>query len=105
MGEHVKHMGKRSGTYRLLVGKPEGQSPRGRPRRRWKDNIKMYLQDVRWVGMDWIDLAWDRDRWRALIDVVMNLRVPENTGNFFTSLEQVNFSKRTLLHGVSKQDR
>ena len=55
----------------LLVGKPEGKKPRGRPRRRWKDNIKMDLQEVEWGGMDWIDLAQDRDRWR-----VMNLRVP-----------------------------
>ena len=58
------------------MAKPEGQKPCGRPRRRWENNIKMDLQEVRWVDMDWIDLAWDRDRWRALINVAMNLLVP-----------------------------
>ena len=61
--------------YRVLVGKPEGKRPLGRPRRRWEDNIKMDFQEVEW-GMDWIELAQDRDRWRALVNAVMNLRVP-----------------------------
>jgi hypothetical protein len=69
-------MGKKTGEYRVLVGKPERQRPCGRPRLRWEDNIKIDLQEVRWVGMDWIGLAWDRDKWRALINVAMNLRVP-----------------------------
>jgi hypothetical protein len=60
----------------VLVGKPEGKRPLGRPKRRWEDNIKKGLQEGRWRGMDWIDLAQDRDRWRALVNVVMNLRVP-----------------------------
>jgi hypothetical protein len=59
-----------------LVGKPEGRRPLGRPRRRWEDNIKMDLPEVGWRGTDWIDLAHDRDRWRALVYTVMNLRVP-----------------------------
>jgi hypothetical protein len=59
-----------------LVGKLEGKRPLGRPRCRWVDNIKMDLRDVRWSGMDWIDLAQDRDRWRVLVNTVMNLRVP-----------------------------
>ena len=59
----------------VLVGKPEGNRPLGRPRRRWEDNIKMDLQDVGCKGMDWIDLAQDRKRWRALVSAVMNLRV------------------------------
>jgi hypothetical protein len=63
------------GAYRILVGRPEGRRPLGRSRRRWEDNIKMDLQDVGW-GMDWIELAQDRDRWRALVNAVMNLRVP-----------------------------
>jgi hypothetical protein len=68
-------MGERRGAYRVLVGKPEGRRPLGRPRRRWKDNIKTYLREG-WVGgMDWINLAQDRDRWRALVNAVMNLRV------------------------------
>jgi hypothetical protein len=59
-----------------LVGKPEGRRPLERPRRRWEDNIKMFLREVGWEGADWIDLAQDRDRWRALVYTVMNLRVP-----------------------------
>jgi hypothetical protein len=69
-------MGKRRGVYRVLVGKPEGKRPLGRPRRRWKDNIKTDLQEVRFGSMDWIDLAQDSDRWRALVNAVMNLRIP-----------------------------
>ena len=62
--------------YRVLVGKPEGKRPMGTPRRRWEDNIKMDLQEVLCGGMEWIELAQDRDRWRALVNVVMNLQVP-----------------------------
>jgi len=64
------------GVYRVLVGKPEGKRPMGRPRRRWEDNIKMYLQEVECGDMDWIELAQDRDRWPAILNAVMNLRVP-----------------------------
>jgi len=73
---HVACMGERRGLYRVLVGKPEGKRPLGRPRHRWKDNIKMGIQEVECGGMDWIDLAQDRDRWRAFVNAVMNLRVP-----------------------------
>ena len=69
-------MGEGRGVYRDLVGKPEGKRPLGRPRRRWEDNIIMDLQEVGCGGMDWIVLAQDRDRWRVLVNVVMNLRVP-----------------------------
>jgi hypothetical protein len=69
-------MGERRGAYRALVGKPEGRRPLGRPRRRWEDNINMDLREVGWGGMDWINLAEDRDRWRTLVNAVMNLRVP-----------------------------
>jgi hypothetical protein len=68
-------MGDRRGSYRALVGKPEGRRPLGRPRRRWEDNIKMYLREVGCGGADWVDLAQDRDR-GALVYTVMNLRVP-----------------------------
>jgi hypothetical protein len=73
---HVARTGDRRGAYRILLGRPEGKRPLGRPRCRWKDNIKMDLQEVRWEDMDWIALAQDRDRWRALVNAVMNLRVP-----------------------------
>ena len=68
-------MGERRGVYRVLVRKPEGKRPLGRPRRRWEDNIKMDLQEVGCGYMDWIELAQDRDRWQALMNVVMNRRV------------------------------
>ena len=73
---HVARIGKGRGMYRVLVGKPEGKRPLGRPRRRWDDNIKMDLREVGCGGMDWIELAHDRDRWRALVNAVMNLLVP-----------------------------
>ena len=71
---HVARMGERRGVYRALVGKPEGRRPLGRPRRRWEDNIKMDLQDV--GACTWIDVAEDRDRWRVLVNAVMNFGVP-----------------------------
>jgi len=73
---HVAGMGKRRGVYRAVMGKLEGKRPLGRPRRRWEDNIKMDLQEMGCGGMDWIELAQDRDRWRALVNAVMKLRVP-----------------------------
>jgi hypothetical protein len=73
---HVARMGEGRGVYRVLVGKTDGKIPLGRPRRRWEDNIKMDLQEVGCGGMDWIELAQDRYRWRALVNAVMNLRVP-----------------------------
>jgi hypothetical protein len=73
---HVARMGEERSVHRVLVGKPEGKRPVGRPRRRWEDNIKMYLQEVGGSCGDWMDLARDRDRWRALVSTVMNFRVP-----------------------------
>jgi hypothetical protein len=69
-------MGEERGVYWVLLGKPEGNRPLGRPRPRWEDNNKMDLQEVRCKGMDWIELAQDRDRWWALVNAVKNLRVP-----------------------------
>jgi hypothetical protein len=68
-------MGERRGAYRVLVGKPEGRRKLQRTRRRWVDNIKIYLRDVGWGGLDWMYLAQDRDRWRAVVYTVMNLKV------------------------------
>jgi hypothetical protein len=69
-------MGEKRNAYRILVGKPEGRRPLGRHRHRWEDNIIMDLREIVWGGMDWIVLAQDRDQWRALVNTVMNLRVP-----------------------------
>ena len=71
----MARMGEGRGVHKVLVGKPEGKRSLGRPRRRWEDNIKMYLQEVGGGG-DWMELAQDRDRWRALVNTVMNLRIP-----------------------------
>jgi len=72
----VARMGEERGVYRVLVGKPEGRRPRGRPRHKWVENIRMDLQEVGCEYIDWIGLAQDRDRWRTLVSVVMNLGVP-----------------------------
>ena len=73
---HVARMGEERWVYRVLVGKPEGRRPLGRPRRRWVDDIRMYLQEVGCGYVDWTGLAQDRDRWRTLVSAVMNLGVP-----------------------------
>jgi hypothetical protein len=83
------------------VGKPEGKRPLGRPRRRWVDNIRMDFLEVGWGDMDWIGLAQDRDRWRALVDAVMNLRVPQNAGKLSSVLTTSDLSSSAQLHGVS----
>jgi hypothetical protein len=73
---HVTHVGEKREAYRILMGRPEGRIPLGRPSRRWEDNIKMDLQEVGWEGVDWIDMSQDRDRCRAVVNAIMNLRVP-----------------------------
>jgi len=75
---HVARMGDSKSVCRVLMGKPEGKRPLGRPRRRWENrsNIKMYLQEVGWEGMNWIDLAQDRNRWRTFVNAVMSPWVP-----------------------------
>ena len=77
---HVARMGEGRGVHRVLVGKLEGKRPLGRPRSRWEDNIKMDLQEVGGSCGDWMELAQDRDRWRALVDTVRNFRVPKMRG-------------------------
>jgi hypothetical protein len=73
---HAARMGEKRNAYRILVGKPEGKKPLGRPSHRWVDDIKMDLREIGRDSMDWIDLAQDRDQWRALVNTMMNLRVP-----------------------------
>jgi len=73
---HVARMRESRGVYMVLVGKPEGKRPLGRPRRRWEDNITMDFQEMVCGGMDWINLAQDMDRWRAIVGTVMNFRLP-----------------------------
>jgi hypothetical protein len=73
---HVARIGEKRNAYRLLVRKPEGKRPLGKPRRRWVDNIRMDLGEVGWSHVDWIGLAQDRNRWRALVNSVLSLRVP-----------------------------
>ena len=91
-------IGDRRGT--VLAGTLKVDRPLGRPGRTRNDDIKMDLQEVEW-GKDWIDLAQDRDRWRALVNRVMNVRFPPNAGNFWTGKVPASFEGRTLLHGVS----
>jgi hypothetical protein len=76
MGRKCSTHGEKKNAYSILVGKPEGKRPLGRPRRMWMKNIKIDLREIEWDGMDWIDLAQDRDQWRGLVNTVMNLRVP-----------------------------
>ena len=98
---HVARMGEERGAYRVLVGKPEGKRPLGRPRRGWVDNIRMDFQEVGCGYVNWIGLFQDRDRWRTLVSAV-TFGFHNNAGNFLTSCKPVSFSRRTLHHGVSK---
>jgi hypothetical protein len=95
---HVARMGEKRNVYRLLVGKPEGKRPIGRPRRRWVDNLRMDLGVVGWGDVDWTDLAQDRDRWRALVNSVLNLRVPLNAGKLSNGLTSSGLSSSAQLH-------
>jgi hypothetical protein len=99
---HVACMEEMGGVCRVVVGKSDGKRPLGIPRRGWLDNIKMDLQEVGCEGMDWIDLAQERDRCRALMNVVMKLRIAQDAGNFLTSWGTVSFSRRNLLHAISQ---
>jgi hypothetical protein len=84
------------------VGNPEGKRSLGRPRRKWVDNIKTDVRDIRWGGMDWINLTQDRDQWRALVNTAMHLGVPQNVGKFLSTCTSGGFSRRAQLHAVSQ---
>jgi hypothetical protein len=90
-------MGEKRKAYRNLAGKQEGRRPLGRPRLRWEGNIKVDLREIGWGGMDWIDLAQDRDQWRALVNVVINLWVPHGVGKFLSSCITGCVSRRAQL--------
>jgi hypothetical protein len=94
-------MGEKRTAYRLLVGKPEGKRPIGRPRRRWVDNIRMDLGEVGWGDVDWIGLAQDRNKWRAVVDLVLNIQVPRNAGKLSSGLKSSGLSSSAQLHRVS----
>jgi hypothetical protein len=94
-------MGEKRSVYRLLVGKPEGKSPLGRPRRRWIDNIKMDLLDMGLSVVEPVGLAEDRYRWRALVNAVMNIRVSLNAEKLSSGCTTCGLSSGTQLHGVS----
>jgi hypothetical protein len=98
MGGHVAQMGENRNVYRLLVGKPEGNRPLGRSRRRWVDNIRMDLGEVGWGDVDLIGLAHDRNRWRAFVNSVLNLRVPYNAGKLSRGLTSGGLLSSAHLH-------
>jgi hypothetical protein len=93
--------GEKWNAYRILMGKPEGKGPLGRPRRRLVNNINMDLRELGWNTINWIDLAQDRDQWRALVNTVMNLRGPIKCWKFLSSCTIGGFSRRAQLHLVS----
>jgi hypothetical protein len=97
---HVARIGAMRNEYKILVGKPEGKRPLGRPRCPWKDNIRIDIREIEWEGVYWMHRAQDRVQWRALVHTVTNLRVPKKARNFLTSSATTSFSRRTLLHGV-----
>ena len=99
---HEARMGEGRGVYRVLVGKPEGKNHWGDPGVDGRLILIWIFRKWDVGGMDWIELAQNGDRWWALVNAVMNLRVPQNAGNFLNSCKPVSFSRRTVLHGVSK---
>jgi hypothetical protein len=98
---YVARKGETSNAYRLLVRKPEGKRPIGRPRRRWAYNIKMDVLQIGWGGVDWIGLPQDRDKWRALVNAVMKLQVLQNAGKLSSSYTTGGLSSNAQLHRVS----
>jgi hypothetical protein len=98
---HVARMGEKRNAYRLLVGKPEGKRLLGRPRCRWVDNIRMDLGEVGWGDVDWIGLAKERNRWRAVVNSILNLRVPRNVGKLSSGLASSGHSSSAQLLKVS----
>jgi hypothetical protein len=101
MGGPCSTNGEKRNVYRFLVRKPEGKRPLGRPRRRWVDNIRMGLGEVEWGDVDWIGLAKDRNRWRALVNSVLNLGISRNAGKLSSGLTSSGLFSSVQLHRVS----
>jgi hypothetical protein len=99
---NVARIGEKRNAYKLLVGKPKGKRTLGRPRRRCVDNIKMDFLEIGWGDVDWIGLAQDRDKWRALVNAVMNLRVPQNAGKLSSGYMIGGLSSSSQFHRVSQ---
>jgi hypothetical protein len=90
MGRICSRHEEKGNAYRILVGKPEGKRPLGRPRCRWEDNLRMDLREIGWCGMDWIDLAQDMEQWRALVNTVLKLKMPKSVGKLLSSCTLLN---------------
>jgi hypothetical protein len=100
VGACSKH-GRHENAYYIVNGTPGGKRSLGRPRRKWEENIRMDLREIGREGVDWIHLAQDRDQWWAVVNMVINIRVPQKVGSFLTRRVTVSLSRRTLLRGVS----
>jgi hypothetical protein len=98
MGRTCSTNGDERNTYRILLGRPEGKRPVGRPKPKWVNNIKMELGETGQDAMDWIDLAQDRSQWRALVNTVMYLLVPQNAGKFWSGCTLSGFSRKAQLY-------
>jgi hypothetical protein len=96
-GGHVARTGEKSIAYRILVGKPEGKRPLGRPRRTWVDHIKIDLGEIGWNDVDWVDVPLGREQWMAFVNMVMNFRVPQNAGKFLSGCTIGGSSRRRKL--------
>ena len=81
--KHVEHTGERGGVYRFVVGKPGGKRPPGKPEFKWENNVRIDLEEIVLEDVDWIDLAWDRDRWVAFVKAVMKFQIPQSAWCFF----------------------
>jgi hypothetical protein len=101
MGGACSTNGEKRNAYRLLVGKPEGRRPQGKPGCSWLDNIRMDLVGVGWGAVDWVGLAQDKDRWRALVNSVLNVRVPQNAVKLSSVQTTRDLSSSSQLHRVS----
>jgi hypothetical protein len=102
MGRACSTNGEKRNAYKILVGKPGGKRLLEIPKRRWTNNNKIDLTEIEWDGTDWIDLARDRDQWRALVNIILNLRVPQNSWKFLSSCTTGGFSRGAQIYEGSE---